>query len=107
MIGKCIGVILIILIAASAAARQASENLSGYLLSSDEIAGWKLNDTPQNYRGDELFLMINGGAATYHEYGFTQVLRAEYVDAGGKSINLEIYETDSTLLKFPLYEIRG
>jgi Family of unknown function (DUF6599) len=107
MIGRCIGVILIVLIAANAAAQRASGNLSRYLPASDEISGWKLNDTPQNYRGDELFLMINGGAGIYHEYGFTQVLRAEYVDAGGKSINLEIYEMESPAAAYGIYTFKS
>ena len=106
MMGKCIGVILTILIAVSAEAQQASGNLSGYLPASDEIAGWKLNDTPQNYRGDELFLMINGGADIYHEYGFSQVARAEYVDASGKSINLEIYEMESPAAAYGIYTFK-
>ena len=79
MRGKCIGVILL-LIAASAAAQQAPGDLSGYLPASGEVAGWTLSDAPKNYRGDELFVMIDGGADIYHEYGFTQVLRAEYVN---------------------------
>ena len=91
---KIIG-LLLLLITTSAAAQQAPRNLSNYLPASGEVNGWKLSDTPKNFRGDELFLMINGGADIYHEYGFRQVQTAEYVDAGGKSINLEIYEMES------------
>ena len=71
---------MLLLIAASAAAQQAPGDLSGYLPASGEVAGWTLSDAPKNYRGDKLFVMINGGADIYHEYGFTQVLSAEYVD---------------------------
>ena len=66
MIGNCIGVILI-LIATSAAAQQEPGDLSGYLPISGEVAGWTLCDAPKNYRGDELFAMIDGGADIYHE----------------------------------------
>ena len=34
-------------------------------------------------------------ADIYYEYGFTQVMRAEYVDGRGKSIKLEIFEMES------------
>jgi hypothetical protein len=74
--GKCIGVMLL-LIAVNAAAQQTPEDLSGYLLASGEVYGWTPSDAPKSYRGDELFVMIDGGADIYHEYGFTQVLRAE------------------------------
>jgi hypothetical protein len=107
MRGKYIGVMLL-LIAASTAAQQApgAWNLSGYLPASGEAAGWMLNDAPQNYRGDELFVMIDGGADIYHEYGFTQVLRAEYVNGRGKSIKLEIFEMESPAAAYGIYTFK-
>lgn len=107
MQGICIGVMLL-LIAASTAAQQApgAGNLSAYPPESGEVAGWALNDAPQNYRGDELFAMIDGGADIYHEYGFTQVLRAEYVNGRGKSIKLEIYEMESPAAAYGIYTFK-
>ncbi len=100
--GMCIGVLLV-LIAASAAAQQVPGDLSGYLPASGEVAGWKPSEAPKNYRGDKLFVMINGGADIYHEYGFTQVLSAEYADASGKSLTLEIYEMESPAAAYGIY----
>lgn len=102
---KCIGVILL-LIAVSAAAQQASGDLSGYLPAGGEVAGWTLSDTPKNYRGDELYEMIDGGAEIYYEYGFKQVLRAEYADVRGKSIDVEIYEMESPAAAYGIYTFK-
>ncbi len=105
MRGMCIGLILLLL-AASAAAQQGPGDLSGYLPASGEFPGWTLSDAPKNYRGDDLFAMIDGGADIYHEYGFTQVLRAEYVDVRGKSVKLEIYEMESPAAAYGIYTFK-
>ena len=105
MRGKCIGFILI-LIAVSSAAQQTPGGLSGYLPASGAVAGWKLSEAPKSYRGDKLYLMINGGADIYHEYGFTQVLSAEYEEVGGKSIKLEIYEMESPAAAYGIYTFK-
>jgi hypothetical protein len=105
MRGKCIGVMLL-LIAASAAAQQAPGDLSDYLPASAEVSGWPLSEAPKTYRGDALFQMINGGADIYHEYGFTQVMRAEYVDGREKSIKLEIFEMESPAGAYGIYTFK-
>jgi hypothetical protein len=107
MRGKCIGLMLF-LIAVSAAAQQAhgAGDLSGYLPASGEVAGWTLSDTPKNYRGEELYVMIDGGADIYYEYGFTQVLRAEFVNDRGKSIKLEIFEMESPAAAYGIYTFK-
>lgn len=105
MRGKCVCVILL-LIAASAAAQQAPGDLSGLIPKSGEVSSWTLSETPKNYHGDELFQMIDGGADIYHEYGFTQVLSAEFMDARGKSIKLEIYEMESPAAAYGIYTFK-
>ena len=94
------------LIAASATAQQAPEDLSGLLPASGEVAGLTLSDTPQGYRGDDLYQMIDGGADIYHEYGFRQVLSAEYVDGRGKIIKLEMYEMESPAAAYGIYSFK-
>lgn len=103
--GKCIGLILL-LIAASTAAQQAPGDLSGYLPASDEVCGWTPSEAPQSYRGDKLYAMIDGGADIYREYGFTQVLRAEYVNGRGKSIKLELFEMESPAAAYGIYTFK-
>ena len=105
MRATCIG-LLLLLIAASAAAQQGPGDLSGYLPASGEVAGWKLSETPRSYRGDKLFVMINGGAEIFHEYGFTQVISAEYQEVRGKSITVEIYEMESPAAAYGIYTFR-
>jgi hypothetical protein len=98
----CIG-LLMLLTAAGAMAEQAPTDLSDFLPESGEVAGWTPDDAPKGYRGDGLYQMINGGADIFHEYGFIQVLRAEYVDARGKPVKLEIYEMGSAAAAYGIY----
>ena len=49
-------------------------------------------DEPQYVEGEDLFLLINGGAEIYHEYGFKQAVVQSYADDQDRSLNLEIYE---------------
>ena len=97
---------LLLFIAAGAAAQQASEDLSGFLPASGEVAGMTQSGTTQGYHGDDLFQMIDGGADIYHEYGFRQVLSAEYVDGRGKTIKLEMYEMESPAAAYGLYSFK-
>jgi hypothetical protein len=105
MRGLCIGVMLL-LIAASTSAQQTFGDLSGYLPASTEISGWTLSETPKTYLGDKLYEMINGGADIYYEYGFTQVMRTEYVNSRGKSIKLEIFEMESPAAAYGIYTFK-
>jgi hypothetical protein len=105
MRGKCIGVLLL-LIAASAAAQKGPGDLSGYLSASGEVAGWTLSEAPKNYRGDKLYVMINGGADIYYKYGFMQVIRAEYAEVRGKSITLEVYEMENPAAAYGIYTFK-
>ncbi|MEN8222912.1 MAG: DUF6599 family protein [Acidobacteriota bacterium] len=57
----------------------------------DSIRGWEIKGEPETYKGDDLFLYINGGADIYHEYGFEEVLSSEYEKAGAGRISVEIY----------------
>lgn len=44
----------------------------------DTIGDWKLGANPQIFKGDDLFLYIDGGAELYHEYGFAEISVADY-----------------------------
>jgi hypothetical protein len=99
-------VLLLFLLASSAAAGQAPENLAGLLPAGGEVAGLTQSGTPQGYLGDDLFQMIDGGADIYHEYGFRQVLSAEYVDDRGKIIKLEMYEMEDPAAAYGIYSFK-
>lgn len=100
-----VGMILM-LIAANAFAKELLGDISGYLPESGALAGWSLSDAPKTYRGEELFMMIDGGADIYHEYGFVQVIGADYADANGKSIRVEIYEMESPAAAYGIYSFK-
>jgi hypothetical protein len=77
------------------------------LLPKDSITtGWSRVDTARIYRGEELFHLIDGGADLFFEYGFRQVMAVEYQNAGGESINLEIYEMNDPSAAYGIYSIR-
>ncbi|MFQ6081918.1 MAG: DUF6599 family protein [Candidatus Aminicenantia bacterium] len=81
-------------------------SLSKYLPKSGEIGEWKTNDIPQEFKGEDLFLYINGGAEIYHEYGFKQVLVQDYINKNGKSVSLEIFEMLSSDSAFGIYTFK-
>jgi hypothetical protein len=68
------------------------EDLAALLPSASETGGWEREGEPQTYRGDGLFLLVNGGAELYFEYGFERAVAATYHDTAQKWISLEIYE---------------
>lgn len=57
-----------------------------------ELDGWQLEREPQVVVGDALYELINGGAELYHRYGFVQALAADYADAQGRTLALEVFE---------------
>lgn len=90
-----------------AAAEPILEDLFDYLPASGEVSGWEPDGAPKTYHGDELFMMINGGADIYHEYGFDQVVRETYMDAEGRSVNLEIYRMKSPAAAYGIYSFKA
>lgn len=94
---------LLLLCIANLASAQTAAGLHGLLPADNEVPGWIRNGTPQNYRGKKLFEMIDGGAEIYHEYGFSQVLRADYEYKNGQTITLELYEMTDAAAAYGIY----
>jgi len=69
--------------------------LMSCLPSEKEAGGWKSEGSPQGFKGEDLFLYIDGGAEIYREYGFVQVLVQEYKNREGESLSLEIFQMTS------------
>jgi len=82
------------------------QKLQKYLPWEVETKGWKRVGSPQEYKGEDLFLYINGGAEIYHEYGFKQVIIQDYKNKNGKSISLEIFEMSSAESAFGIYTFK-
>ncbi len=71
-----------------------------------DAGSWKPEDEPQHVEGDDLFLLINGGAEIYHEYGFTQAVVQSYIDDQDRSLNLEIYEMSDPSSAYGIYTFK-
>ena len=56
---------------------------------------WHPSDSLRIVEGTELYLLIDGGADIYLEYGFRRAGARHYSDTSGAEISLEIYEMDN------------
>jgi len=76
------------------------------LLPSKDLGEWRQADTPQLFKGEDLYLYINGGAEIYHEYGFKQVLVQDFKNLGDQTICLEIFEMTDDRGAFGIYSFK-
>jgi len=65
-----------------------------YLPEKNEYLTWKPAGEAQTAEGKDLFLLINGGAEIYYEYGFLRAAIQSYRSDSGLSLNIEIYEME-------------
>lgn len=82
-------------------------NLQAFLPQKNELQNWKAENAPQLYKGEDLYLYIDGGAEIYHEYGFKQVLVQDYKSAEEKSLTLEIFEMANSECAFGIYTFKS
>jgi hypothetical protein len=81
--------------AAAGTPRSAGEGadvLASCFPSSNEIGKWVRSDSLRVFEGRDLYLLIDGGADIYLEYGFMRAGSVRYADAAGNQLSLEIYE---------------
>jgi hypothetical protein len=86
--------------------RAALLDLAKFLPGRAELHGWAPKDKPQLYKGDDLFLYIDGGAEIFHEYGFRQVITQDYANPAGKSVTLDIYEMATSECAYGLFSFK-
>jgi hypothetical protein len=93
--------------------RQAAESSEAseiirYIPAADEVPGFSATSEPEVVQGDDLFLLINGGAEVYHEYGFKQAAAVGFRHKAVKSLqfNLEIYEMNSPEAAYGVYSFK-
>jgi len=72
----------------------------------NEIKGWIAQGELEIAIGQDLYLVINGGAEIYHEYGFRKAVFQTYTNSNGNSINLEIYEMENNAAAFGMYSFK-
>ncbi len=78
------------------------------LMPPDDMGGeWHAVGPAEYAEGQDLFLLINGGAEIYHEYGFDKALYQTYVADNGKSIHLEIYEMSEPSSAYGMYTFKS
>jgi hypothetical protein len=80
--------------------------LKDLLPSDDEIPGWFSSSAPQAVEGDDLYLIIDGGAEIVNEYGFRRAVFGSYENQTGKSVNLEIYEMEDAVSAYGMYTFK-
>ncbi|MFC1583838.1 DUF6599 family protein, partial [Candidatus Neomarinimicrobiota bacterium] len=83
-----------------------SKSLDTLLPRNDELAGWFADGEPEVAVGEDLYLLINGGAEIYHEYGFKRAIFQRYTDEEVNALNLEIYEMDSSQAAYGIYTFK-
>jgi len=86
--------------------KSVQRDLNKYLPGTDEIGKWKEDGSPREYKREDLYSYIDGGAEIYHEYGFSQVIVQDYTRKKGKSIALEIFEMDSSEGAYGVYTFK-
>ncbi len=82
----------------------ANRNIAQYLPLDSEIENWRPADTVKTYVGEDLFMLINGGAEIYFKNGFTQIVSQAFENSNGKQIVVELYEMNSIDGSRSIYE---
>lgn len=85
-------------------ARQA--DLTLLLPGQAELGTWQPDGEPQVFKGEDLFVYIDGGADIYFEYGFVQVLVQDYRNPAGHGMSLEIFEMTPAESAFGIYTFK-
>ena len=89
-----------------AVAPERATDLRRYFPQAGEVGAWKPSDTAGIFAGDDLYLLIDGGADIYHEYGFRQVAARDYADGQGRSITVELYEMTGPAAAYGMYSFK-
>ena len=84
-----------------------NQNILTYLPITGELKGWYQEDSARVFVGENLFKLIDGGADIYFEYGFRQVVKAEYRNNYGNSIKVEIYEMSDTSAAYGMFSLNA
>ena len=77
-----------------------------FLPPAKEVGEWAEDGAPQEYKGDDLYLYIDGGAEIYREYGFVQVLAQDYKSPAGRGLSLEIFQMASPESAYGIYTFK-
>lgn len=98
--------LMFLILAISQSLYSQDETLSSLLPDNDTLEGLIRTSEIESYVGDDLFSLINGGADLYFEYGFVQVISADYANREGNSLHVEIYEMSDRSAAFGIYSFQ-
>ena len=65
--------------------------------------GWARAESVGVYAGKDLYLLIDGGADLFFEYGFVRALSSDYTHPPDASVTTELYEMNSAEAAFGLF----
>jgi hypothetical protein len=86
---------------------QNDADITSLLPDPDHFANWKIKDSIEVFKGDELFSYIDGGADLYLEYGFDEVAICKYVNFAAICLRVEIYRMTSDTAAFGIFSINS
>ena len=98
--------ILIFLFSLKAFENVDSNDLIIYCPVKGEIENYQPSGEPEFAEGEDLYLVINGGAEIYHEFGFKKALFQTYTNSAGNAINLEIFEMENNAAAYGIYTFK-
>jgi len=103
---RIIYLFIIVLFAAACSSRAEKPDVLHYLPVKEDLAGWSPLGDPQVADGEDLYLLINGAAELYMEYGFEQAVFQSYGNENEGTINLEIYKMSDSHAAYGMYTFR-
>lgn len=95
MKAKAVVSIGIFLVVSSISLMADATDLSKYIPGPGDKNQWQLEGTAKQAKGNELFMLINGGATLYLQFGFNQAVIVTVKNKNGQPLNLDIYEMNS------------
>lgn len=105
-VGAALLVLLLFLFLPAAPLSGAETAITDCLPKAGELGHWKPADDMEHMKGEDLFLLINGGAEVYHEYGFKEVIAQGFKNNNKKSFNLEIFRMTSKDAAYGIYTFK-
>ncbi|MFC1563727.1 DUF6599 family protein [candidate division KSB1 bacterium] len=93
-------------LAACSGVKTETQGIISVLPVSGDIESWEPVGEPELFVDEDLFILINGGAEIYHEYGFRQVVFQELKSTGGKSVNIEVFEMEDPSSAYGIYTFK-
>jgi hypothetical protein len=82
-------------------------DLAGFLPLGGRAPGWAPVGEIQRFKGEELFVYIDGGAEIYQEFGFRRVIARDYRNAAGRTVTLEIFEMTDPRAAFGAFTFKA